>query len=114
MSRICSKFETKKSFTYIPHRIGTFFHLKFVLNRSSAKVQKESTKKQPCSLEAQLGSSLRRLLLQSASHAAFVVVPWALGLGQIEGRPLSEDVRQDGYDDCDGDYGNDVNQKQRS
>ena len=80
MSRICSKFETKKSFTYIPHRIGTFFHLKFVLNRSSAKVQKESTKKQPCSLEAQLGSSLRGLLLQSASHAAFVVVPWALCL----------------------------------
>ena len=79
MSRICSKFETKKSFTYIPHRIGTFFHLKFVLNRSSAKVQKESTKKQPCSLEAQLGSSLRRLLLQNATHAASVVVPWALG-----------------------------------
>ena len=41
-------------------------------------------------------------------------MPCALGLGQIEGRPLSEDVRQDGYDDCDGDYGNDANQKARS
>ena len=41
-------------------------------------------------------------------------MPCALGLGQIEGRPLSEDVRQDGDDDGDGDYGNDVNQKHRS
>ena len=34
--------------------------------------------------------------------------PCALGLGQIEGRPLSEDVRQDGDDGGGGDFGNDV------
>ena len=80
MTKICSKFETKKSCTYLPYRIRTFFHLKFVPERCGAKVQKESTKKQPCSPEAQLGSSLRRLLLQNVSHAAFVVVPsWPLG-----------------------------------
>ena len=85
------------------------------------KSTKGKYKKQPCSLEAQLGSSLRRLLLQNATHAASVVVPWALclgpwalGLGQIEGRPLSEVVRQDGDNDDDDDYGSDVNQKQRS
>ena len=38
----------------------------------------------------------------------------ALGLGQREGRPLSEVVRQDGDNDDDDDYGSDVNQKQRS
>ena len=38
----------------------------------------------------------------------------ALSLGKIEGRPLSEDVRQDGDNDDDDDYGSDVNQKQRS
>ena len=45
---------------------------------------------------------------------ALGLVPCALGLGQIEGRPLSEDVRQDGDNDDDDDYGSDVNQKQRS
>ena len=38
----------------------------------------------------------------------------SLSLGQIEGRPLSEVVRQDGDNDDDDDYGSDVNQKQRS
>ena len=74
------KIRNEKNFTYLPYHIGTLFHLKFVPERCGAKVQKESTKKQPCSLEAQLGSSLRRLLLQNVSHAAFVVVPsWPLG-----------------------------------
>ena len=74
------KIRNEKSCTYLPYRIGTFFHLKFPPERYGAKVQKESTKKQPCSPEAQLGSSLRRLLLQNVSHADFVVVPsWPLG-----------------------------------
>ena len=112
MTKICSKFETKKA-VHICHIVSGHFSPKVRSWAMWCKSTKGKYKKQPCSLEAQLGSSLRRLLLQNVSHAAFVVVPsWPLG--RERGRPLSEDGRQDGDNDGGVDYGNDVNQKQWS